>query len=100
MKCSTGFVPDARLIVCVSVVKPLASTVNRYRPIGAAGNANSPSLLVAACSTNAESAACNVIFAPAMGRCWGSWTTPCAVAKTVARAGREAASKLAATRNE
>jgi hypothetical protein len=26
-------------------------------------------------------------IAPAMGRCWGSWTTPCTVAKTVAKAG-------------
>ena len=100
IKCRTGFVPDARLMVCVSVSKPAASTVNRYTPIGAAGSSNSPSPFVVACKTKSESAACNAILAPAMGRCSGSCTTPCTVANTVANAGREAASNAAATREE
>src|ERR1035438_9205932 len=61
--------------------------------MGVWGSSNAPSESVAAFKANAESAAWSVTAALAMGRCWGSWTTPCTVAKTVANAGMEAASR-------
>src|ERR1700738_3848777 len=70
--CTVGLVPEASVRGSMKSAKPSAWTSRSYRPSGASGRANSPSLPVTECSEKAELAAFSITFAPATGRCCGS----------------------------